>query len=161
MAFGGLDELQLHVAIALASFIDLGSQIIDFARFGRESHGRTDALGRFLEGAGLPVRANLMIAGIDGKVKIGLAFVGADPRAIELDPHGRAILYVLEEIHNCFARIRRCDRVLLLVGFYVEMRLARAAATAGRNHWGRLLGENGRREETKQKDYPNVLHHKN
>src|SRR5260370_40711717 len=100
LPFGGFDRLQLYIAIALTSFIDLGAQIIDFSRFCFESHGRTDALGRFLKGARLPVGADLMIAGVDRKEKIGLALVGTDPSTIEPYPHGRPAFDVPEDVHE-------------------------------------------------------------
>src|SRR5260370_3500026 len=151
LAFGGLDWLQLYIAIVLTSFIDLGAQIIDFSRFCFESHGRTDALGRFLKGARLPVGADLMLPSVHRKEKIGLALVGADPCAIEPYPHGRAVLHVLEDVNQGFARIRGCDGMLLAVRLYVKQGFARTAATSGRNRGGLTLRK-ARRRETRQEN---------
>src|SRR2546430_12469528 len=139
LAFGALHRLQFHVAILLASFIDLGSQIIDLTRFRLESDGRTDALRGFLESTRLPIRADLMIARVYRKEKIGLALVGPDPCAIEPYPHRRAMHHVLEDIDECFARFRQSNRVLLVVRLHIELRLTWAAATTCRSSLSRVL----------------------
>src|ERR1700674_321759 len=156
LAFGGLDRFQFHIVILLASFIDLRSQIIDSSCFDLESDGRTDALRRFLEGTRLPIRAHLMIAGVYGKEKIGLALVGPDPYAIEPYPHRRAMLHVLEDIDERLGSFRRRDRVLLVVCLHLELRLTRAAATIGSTRCRRVLRKDGRCE---QKDYEKRFHH--
>src|SRR6266446_2578726 len=150
LAFGGLDRFQFHIVIVLASLIDLGSQIIGFSSLRLESHSRTDALGRFLEGTRLPIGAHLMIAGIHGKEKIRFTLVGSDPRAIEPNLHRGAAFNVLEHIDECLASIRGCDWVLLAVCLYVEIRVAGAAATAGRSRRRRFLRKSGRSNNRKQ-----------
>jgi len=156
LAFGALHRLQFHVAILLASFIDLGSQIIDLTRFRLESDGRTDALRGFLESTRLPIRADLMIARVYRKEKIGLALVGPDPCAIEPYPHRRAMHHVLEDIDECFACFRRSDGVLLVIGLYIELRFVRAAATTCRSRWSRVLCKDRRCEK---KDCENGFPH--
>src|SRR5438876_10763053 len=146
LAFRGFHGYELHVEIALGSLIDLGSQIVGLSCFCLKRHGRADALGRFLEGAGLPIRADLMIAGIHGKEKIRFALGGHNPCAIDPYPHGGAALDVLEDVSECFSRIWRGDGVLLAVRLYVKLARARAAATASRNRWGMILRKAKRRE---------------
>jgi hypothetical protein len=81
LAFGALHRLQFHVATLLTSFLYLSSQIIDLTRFRLESDGKTDALRGLLESTRLSIRADLMIARVHRKEKIGHALVGPDPCA--------------------------------------------------------------------------------
>src|SRR5258708_26481448 len=144
---------------ALASLINWVSKKKTFLRLGLESHGRTNALGCFLEGARLPIRAHLMNAGIHGKEKIGFAFVGPDPRAIESNPHRGAAFNVLEDVNDCLFRIRPGDRVLLAVRLYVEIRLAVAAAAAGRSRRRWFLRKQARSENRQEHSYGRGFHH--
>jgi hypothetical protein len=81
LAFGALDWLQFHIAIQLGPFIELGSEKMDLPRFRLESDGRTDASRPFVEDARLPIRAQLMIARINGEEEIRFALVCPNPRA--------------------------------------------------------------------------------
>src|SRR5207249_12209348 len=159
LAFGGLTRCQFHIAVLLASFIDLEPQVINLASFGLNSSGRTNALGGFLEGARLPIGADLMIAGIHGKEKIRLAFVGSDPRAIEPHSHCGTTLNILEDVDEGLATIRGCHRMLLLVRLYVEIRLAGAAAATARRRWWRVLRQDRDGENRQQNGGESSSHH--
>src|SRR5437879_19315 len=159
LAFGWLNRFQFHIAVLLASFIDLDLQVINLASFGLNSSGRTNALGGFLEGARLPIGADLMIAGIHGKEKIRLAFVGSDPRAIEPHSHCGTTLNILEDVDEGLATIRGCHRMLLLVRLYVEIRLAGAAAATGRRRWWRVLRQDRNGENRQENGGENSSHH--
>jgi len=159
LRFGGIDGLEFEsevVAIAVVAVgesIDASAEVIDFAGFGGEGESGAE-LGAAAD-AGLPVRADLMIAGIDGEEKVGLAAVGTDPDGVETDFGGDSADFETEvvgfqdrnDVHHRFAGFGMRNGMLLVVGLDVEINLGGAAAGSGASSGSLILREDGRNEK--------------
>jgi hypothetical protein len=89
---------------------------------------------------GLPVGAEVVLARIDGQVKVGVAVIGSHPGSVQADPRdwlGRRLKLrvILHEIYDRLATLRLSGRMLRLVGLDVKLNVGGAAAwgDGGRN----------------------------
>lgn len=171
LGFGGIDPLQFHHRwtriLLISKYIDFCPEVVDLVGIGGEAGGSADS--STAPNARLPIRTETVVAGVHRIKEIRLVLVCANPGAIQAHLGGDAAnsetevvgLGVLNNENERLARFRFRGGVLVLVRLYIEIDLGRAATCRGAGRCRIVLGENGRCKETKQKDYPNVLHHKN
>src|SRR5262245_9812379 len=84
----------------------------------------------------LPVSTDVMFARIDGNVEVGISLCGTDPGSVETESSGRPrprekVGVILKEIDECFAGIRRGERMLRAFRLHVELGVDGAATGRG------------------------------
>src|SRR2546426_10174667 len=103
--------------------------------------------------AGLPIRAQVILAGFDREEKIRSPAISSDPRTVESNADSWSSqlawrpLEDLNDIDESFAGFRLTDGMLAIVFFYVELDVGWSARI---RRPCIILRENGRREKQKQ-----------
>ena len=114
--FLAIDPAPFHVGRGDVSPIEtLGAEVVRLPGFRGEMVrcGRSAAVK---EHGRLPFGAEMMIAGINGQVEIGVALRGADPIAVQVSLHSGPgmrfeCLVVLQEINERFASLGLADQM--------------------------------------------------
>lgn len=142
--FGGVEGFEFYVGLAVGSDVDDGAEVVDLTGLGREAGGG----GEFGEApeTRLPLGADAMVAGIDGKVKIRIAVVGSDPRAVNADTdRDRAKVDAgagadgIEDVDHGFAGFGLRGGMLISVGLDIEFDIVGAASRGARERGGILI----------------------
>ncbi len=150
LGFIAIEGLELHASGAGLVFrLIADDEEIGAAGFGGKMRGGGSASG--VKGnKRLPASTEVMLARLDGYVKIGVGLGGTDPVAVEAESGGGSrvankIGIVLEEIDQCLALVRLGEGVLGFIGFDVEFDAYSAAAgSSGRGRcWRRGLSVEG------------------